>query len=486
MRMRLRGLRLAAAGLATGLTLLAAPAGAALPVQAAAVQSTDRLDEVYYAQPHNTYLHSDKLTNWLDAGYRTVEIDVIDKEDWELNPKGPYVAHSINPGNQNCSAANNDRLGDCLDDVTGWLDRNPGVSVPLLVFIDMKANADPASAWKPDEIALLDNFVNSYLGNRLYTYRDLLGHLSPDGNRSGLKTKGWPTLNALKGKIIVVFTGGYYGDVNARMNSARKLMNSGSNGGPTGFLCPDVDSGDPDEISGAIDSIGEPDSSYFFCANMNAGDNDQYVLNRSAQWRQLIHQWGAAGDFSSLDYAWSYISVAHGASAIGWDVTESLTNSSVFRPGWLGSIPLVGKRRSLAGYFTLRTTFANQCVDVSNSNYKKGTALQQYTCNDSNAQKFVYTAEGQLRPKGNTSYCADVDGGKGKEGAKLNIWDCDGGDSEKWAINAAGLFANRAGNWGWCMDVTGGSSSPGTRLQLWGCSDSNRNQQFDPRVVPDF
>lgn len=467
------------------LALPALSASAALPLQATAPQSTDRLDQIYYGQPHNTYLHSSKLTNWLDAGYRTVEIDVIDNGDWEKEPKGPYVAHGIGPTNSNCSAASNDRLGDCLDDVTGWLDTH-SVDVPLLVFVDMKANSDPASAWKPDEIAQLDDFIRGYLGSRLYSYRDLLGHLAPDGNRTGLKNKGWPTIGALKGKVIVVFTGGYLGDVNARMNSARKLLEAQTPTGPVSFLCPDVDSDDPNEISGAIDGISAADSAYFFCGNMNAGDNDQYVLNRSAEYRQLIHQWGAAGAFSSLDYAWSYISVAHGASAIGWDVTESLTNASVFRPDWLTSIPLVGKRRSLPGYFELHTTFNGQCVDVSNSQWKNGTALQQYTCNGTDAQRFVYTAEGQLRPKGDTKYCADVDGGKGKQGAKLNIWDCDGGESEKWAISSAGLFANRAGSWGWCMDVSGGSSSPGTRLQLWGCSATNRNQQFDPRVVPDF
>lgn len=486
MTVRTRSGRLTAAVSAAALAFHAGLAGAALPLRAGAPAPTDRLDQIYYAQPHNTYLHSDKLTNWLDAGYRTVEIDVIDKGDWELDPKGPYVAHSINPGNQNCSAADNDRLGDCLDDIVGWMGKQTRIGLPLLVFVDMKANADPASAWKPDEIKLLDTFIRNYLGSRLYTYGDLTRYLSPNGNREGLKNKGWPTLEALDGKIIVVFTGGYLGDVNARMNSARKLMNDGGYGGPTAFLCPDVDSGDPDEISGAIDGISAADSAYFFCTNMNAGDNDQYVLNRSAQWRQLIHQWGAAGAFSSLDYAWSYISVAHGASAIGWDVTESLTDASVFRPNWLDSIPLVGKRRSLPGYFTLRTHFANQCVDVKGSAWKNGTALQQYTCNDTDAQKFVYTAEGQLRPKGDTDYCADVEGGKGKQGAKLNIWDCDAGESEKWAISPSGLFANRAGSWGYCMDVSGGSPSSGTRLQLWGCSATNVNQQFDPREVPDF
>lgn len=461
-------------------------ASAALPLRAAAPQSSDRLDQIYYAQPHNTYLHSDKLASWLDAGYRTLELDVIDNGDWEKEPKGPYVAHSINPGNTNCSAANNDRLGDCLDDVTTWLDANRDIGVPLLIFVDMKANSDPASAWKPDEITQLDGFIRSYLGDRLYTYRDLQTYLGSNPNRSGLKTKGWPALSALKGKIIVLFTGGYYGDVNSRMNDARKEMVAAEQGGPTAFLCPDVDSSDPDEISGTIDGISATDSAFYFCTNMQAGDNDQYVLNRSAEYRQLIHQWGAAGGFKSTDYAWSYISVAHGASAIGWDVTETLSDTQVFEPDWLDSIPLVGRRRSLAGYFELVTRFNSQCVDVSGSKYKNGTDLIQYPCNKTAAQSFVYTAEGQLRPKGDKNYCADVDGGKGKAGEKLNIWNCDGGESEKWAISPAGLFANRAGNWAFCMDVSDGSSAASTKLQLWGCSADNRAQQFDPRVVPDF
>lgn len=469
-----------------GLSLFATAASADLPLRATAPQPTDRLDEIYYAQPHNTYLHGKELNSWLKAGYRTLELDVIDKGDWEDHAKGPYVAHGINPTNTNCSAASDDRLGDCLDDVTAWLNANSNIDVPLLIFVDMKANADPASAWKPDEIAQLDEFIRNYLGSRLYTYRDLLGYLAPTANRTGLKTKGWPPLSALKGKIIVVFTGGYYGDVNARMNDARKLLNAGSSGGPTSFLCPDVDSDDPNEVSGTIDGISATDSAFFFCTNMKAGDNDQYVLNRSAEYRQLIHQWGAAGAFSSTDYAWSYISVAHGASAIGWDVTETLSDTNVFKPAWLTSIPLVGKRRSLAGYFELRTTFAGQCVDVKNSEYKNGTHLIQYSCNGTNAQRFVYTAEGQLRPKGNTDYCADVSGGKGKQDADLNIWDCDGGESEKWAISPEGLFANRHGNWAYCMDVAGGSPASGTRLHLWGCNASNRNQQFDPQRVPDF
>lgn len=476
--------RASAALLALGLALTAGTAAAALPLRATPPAAGDRFDQIYYAQPHNTYLHSDKLTNWLDAGYRTVEIDVIDNGEWELNAKGPYVAHSWNPGNSNCSAATDDRLGDCLDDLTGWLDAHP-IDVPLLVFIDMKANSNPAAAWNPDEIAKLDDFVRGYLGTRLYSYRDLSAHLAPNANRTGLKSKGWPTIGALKGKIIVAFTGGYYGNVNARMNDARRLLAAQSPAGPVSFLCPDVDAGDPDEISGTIDGISATDSALYFCTNMKADSHDQYTLNRSAEYRQILHQWGAAGAFTSTDYAWSYISVAHGASAIGWDVTESLSATTVFQPAWRSSIPLIGKRRSLPGYFELRTTF-DKCVDVDGSDWDNGTKLIQYACNNTDAQRFVYTAEGQLRPKGDTDYCADVKGGDGEQGAKLNIWNCDGGESEKWKISPEGLFANRHNGWNWCMDVSGDSAANGVQLQLWGCDPGNRNEQFDPRGVPDF
>jgi hypothetical protein len=475
--------------------LLAASAHARLPLVAEAAQSSDRLDQIYYAQPHNSYQHSSKLTNWLDAGYRTLEIDVIDRGDWEKEAKGPYVAHDLNPMNANCSAAKDDRLGDCLSDIVGWMDRNAAaIKEPILVFVDMKASWDPASAWKSDEVAMLDDFVRKYLGNRLFTYRELLATLGSQPNRTGLKALGWPTLEQLKGKVIVVFTGGHIGAVNQRMNEARRILNGQNPAGPVSFLCPDVDSDGPNEISGAIDGISAADSAFFFCANMKGGKHDQLVLNRSAEYRQLIHQWSTAGDFAgtpeaasdSASYPSSYIAVAHGASAIGWDVTESLSDNRVFRPGWLSSIPLVARRRSLPGYFELRTPTQGKCVDVDGANYRNGTALMQYTCNNGTNQHFVYTAEGQLRPQGDNRYCADVDGGKGKQQAKLHIWGCDGGESERWAISPDGRFANRSGSWAFCMDLYQVNPADRAPLVLWPCNASDAAQKFDPIRVPDW
>lgn len=483
-----------AGGLIAALAL-ASSAHARLPLVAEAATASDRLDEIYYAQPHNSYQHSSQLTNWLDAGYRTLELDVIDRGDWENEPNGPYVAHLFSPMNANCSAAKDDRLGDCLTDIVDWMDLHGGaIREPILVFVDMKASWDPANAWNADEVALLDDFVRKFLGDRLFTYRDLLATLGNQPNRHGLKAQGWPTLEQLKGKIIVVFTGGHIGEVNQRMNEARKILNAQNPAGPVSFLCPDVDSDSPNEISGPIDGIGAADSGFFFCTNMKAGKHDQLVLNRSAEYRQLIHQWSTAGDFAGTPYAASdsasypssYIAVAHGASVIGWDVTESLSVSRVFTPDWLSSIPLVARRRSLPGYFELRTATPGKCVDVSGATYSNGTALIQFGCNNGTNQHFVYTAEGQLRPQGDNRFCADVDGGKGKQQARLHIWDCDGGESERWAISSDGRFANRSGNWTFCMDLYQANPADRAPLVLWPCSSGDAAQKFDPVRVPDW
>jgi hypothetical protein len=124
----------------------------ALPF-AAAAQADPRLDELYMLQPHNSYEHGAQLTLWLDAGYRTLELDVQDQEDWWANPRGPYVAHDGGPFNSNCRGTA-DRLADCLDDIVAWQDAHPG-ELPIVVFIDMKTRlANALSAWDWWKIAI--------------------------------------------------------------------------------------------------------------------------------------------------------------------------------------------------------------------------------------------------------------------------------------------------------------------------------------------
>ena len=95
-----------------------------------------RFDQTYYAQVHNTYAHSNHLTNWLDAGYRTVELDVLDAANWQNNDLGPYVSHGPELEVPNCSGQ---RLGNCLRDIANWIDRN-GSNVPIVVHCGHEDN----------------------------------------------------------------------------------------------------------------------------------------------------------------------------------------------------------------------------------------------------------------------------------------------------------------------------------------------------------
>jgi hypothetical protein len=441
-------------------------------------------DRTYYAQIHNTYEHSDNLVNWLNAGYRTVELDVIDREDWEDDPNGPYVAHNLDPVQVNCKPSGNSRLADCLKIIVGFIQANHPI-VPIVVLVDMKASWDPGNAWKADEVAQLDRWISKYLGTNMYRYTDLKSYLASTSlgqggdTRTLLKNSGWPQNVSLSSKLIVGLTGGMLGYVNQNMSSAMNQLSYDS----STFMCPDVDAGDPDEISGRIDGMDDASSANFVCANLKAGDHMETTLNRSSDYRQIIHVYGASGDFSNTDYAYNYISVAQGASLVGWDTSIDETSSDTWTPDWQSSIPLVGQRRGVPGYFEMLNLASNQCVDVYGADYGYGTEIRDYTCNNGDNQKWVYTAEGQLRPKGNNAYCLDIQGGYAGNGKDIHLWNCDGGRSEKWFIDQSGLFHSRD-NTDQCLDLR--KAVEFNDYISYRCSNSKENQQFKLRAVADW
>lgn len=463
---------------------LALLAGLAACGSAAAAQTAPRFDELYMLQPHNSYDHGAQLTLWLSAGYRTVELDVQDQDNWWTHARGPYVAHDGGPVDSNCRGTA-DRLADCLDDIVDWQDAHPG-ELPIVVFVDMKTRLDNLlSAWDVSKIDALDAFVSGHLGARQYRYGDLRNAIAaaPGATaREKLMAAGWPTADALRGRIIVVFTGGRIGAVNQGMDAMISLRGASTRA----FLCPDVDAPDPDEVSGLVDGMSAAASGQMLCANVQAGDHYQVVANRSAQYRQLMHLWGAAGDFTSTDYSPVYIAVAHGATAVGMDVTESLSATRVYVPSWTGSLPLVGTRRGVPGYFTLRPSSAGgaHCIGTRANGYGNGVQIDQETCTGGADQQFVYTAEGQLRPRGNNTYCMDIAGGVAGNAKAMTLWDCDGGDSEKWFLMPDGRLRSRS-NTAYCAAVPGGVTTTGTQLKTEACSAAT-SQQFERVPVADW
>ncbi|GAB2884008.1 ricin-type beta-trefoil lectin domain protein [Microbulbifer echini] len=455
--------------------------------QASHADSHHRIDQLYYLQPHNSYVRleaSDRLTDWLDKGFRSLELDVVDHGPWQGSSYGPYVAHGQNDiGNHMCgSNGNEDRLVHCLDDIKSWLANNE-LSAPLMLYIDMKPNSNWLSAWHADEIYLLDQYIQQELGDLQFSYQELITHLqasSPSTDyRNTLKNIGWPTLSELHSKnkkVLVVFTGGQSGNVNNRMESALDGYNLHA------FLCPDIDTADPEEFSGNIDSIDSNSSRRIVCGNVKAGDHHQITANEAASSKQLMHLWSSSGDFSNTDFAYAYLAVAHGATAIGMD-PSNVANTPEYTNQ---AIPFVGVRRSLPGYMRLHpASNSDLCMTVSQG-YGNGSNLTMRSCDTSHEQQFVYTAEGQLRPKANNKYCVDYNTGSADNGDKMHLWDCDGGNSEKWKIQLDGTIQNRDKNWGYCMDAPGNLAKEGEHLQVYQCDSNDVSQKFVLEAVSDW
>ncbi len=447
-------------------------------------QASLRMDQIYMLQPHNSYEHGTQLSNWLGAGYRTLELDVQDQSSWWADPRGPYVAHDGGPQDNNCSGAA-DRLADCFDDIIAWQNANPG-NVPVVVFVDMKTRWDNlTSAWDAGRIDALDSFVSGYLGARLYRYSDLRSYIAGAAGatpREKLKSAGWPMVDALRGRIIVGFTGGRIGAVNQGMAGVIAFRGASANA----FMCPDIDAPDPGEVSGTVDGMSAAASGQMLCANVQAGDHYQIVANRAAEYRQMMHLWSAAGDFDSTSFEATYIAMAQGVSAVGMDVANTLADPNVFVPTWTSTIPLVGVRRGLPGYFTLRPKSASgtRCIGTRNNGYSNGAQIDQEFCTGGFDQQFVYTAEGQLRPRGNNIYCMDISGGTASGGKAMHLWDCDGGSSEKWRLTPTGQLRS-VSNGSYCATVPGGSLTAGTQLRTELCTTA-LSQQFERIAVADW
>jgi hypothetical protein len=454
------------------------------PFQAGTINpSIHHFHDAYYELQHNTYDYGSTLTSWLDQGFRSVELDVIDKEDWESDPNGPYVSHDTASGNKNCSG-NPDRLGHCLTDIKNWLDTHPSAG-PILVFVDMKASWDPLNAWNNDEVGFLDDKVYSLLGTRLYTgnnlYQYAAGAAYPGTGKSlrqAVSEQGWPLLQALVGKVIVAYTGGKVGSTNQTQAGGIEYIAAQSPQRlPYGFFCPDVES-NPNELNpgGIVDGMSSSTSQKVVCSNLAAQDNYQVTANRSSQHHQIIHIWGDHV-YSTDSFVYNYIAVAHGISAIGRNSVPSDTFG--------GAIPAVGLRRSLPGYFELRPQHATtKCMDVNGGGSSNGTKIQLWTCNGGNRQHVVYTAEGQLRPQHANTYCTDINGGSAGNGKTVHLWDCDGGNSEKWLVTPQGTFKSYA-NQAYCLDAASGSTTNGASFVTKSCTNAS-SQTFTLQPVPDW
>lgn len=152
-------------------------------------------NQVSFKASHNSYDRDETLVEQLawdsiqpwQGGCRGLELDINESGEghqWSVGHVGGY-------------SSNERQLSQFLAELSAWSRANYGHDVVTL-YLDLKEVHEGFQY-------ALDSYILSYLTQPIYRPVELMG--SYDTLEKGAEGNGWPTLNALKGKFIVVLSG---------------------------------------------------------------------------------------------------------------------------------------------------------------------------------------------------------------------------------------------------------------------------------------
>ncbi|GGK92768.1 hypothetical protein Sme01_55280 [Sphaerisporangium melleum] len=119
---------------------------------------------------------------------------------------------------------------------------------------------------------------------------------------------------------------------------------------------------------------------------------------------------------------------------------------------------------------------SGKCVDARAAGTSNGTAIQQYTCNATNAQQYQFapTSGGFVRAgnRASVDQVLDVTDVSTADNAPIQLWAYGGGGNQQWQPVSEGggyyHFVNR--NSGKCLDVPAASTADGVQLVQYTCN----------------
>jgi hypothetical protein len=155
-----------------------------------------RYNEVSFAATHNSYAGVPSgdlgpIRRQLDGGVRFIELDVHDND---FTSTGYRIGHE-SPGDDVARSGGNprtDRLGPWLREMAAWSKGHPR-HAPIAVALDLKDRLTDNRSYAQGNLARLNDALLAAF-DRLYTAEEL-------GNAA------WPTITALRGRIVVVLSG---------------------------------------------------------------------------------------------------------------------------------------------------------------------------------------------------------------------------------------------------------------------------------------
>ncbi|MDG4786829.1 glycosyl hydrolase family 18 protein [Micromonospora sp. WMMD1102] len=155
--------------------------------------------------------------------------------------------------------------------------------------------------------------------------------------------------------------------------------------------------------------------------------------------------------------------MANAGGMMNWELSQDTNNSTSLVSAIYDTVT-AGGTPPPSGRTGQITGIAGKCVDVAAASTANGAAIQLYTCNGSNAQRWTVGTDGTLRALGK---CADITAASTANGAKVQLYDCNGTGAQVWQAQSNGTLRNPTSNK--CLDATDNSSVDGTRLQIWDC-----------------
>ncbi|GAA3860759.1 RICIN domain-containing protein [Streptomyces sp. NPDC002387] len=137
---------------------------------------------------------------------------------------------------------------------------------------------------------------------------------------------------------------------------------------------------------------------------------------------------------------------------------------------------------------TVVNSGSGKCLDARAAGTANGTAVQQYSCNNSTAQQwsFTSTSDGYVRinNRNDPAQVVDVTDVSTADGAPLQLWAYGGGDNQQWQpVDEGGgayHFVNRHS--GKCLDVPGASTADSVQLTQYTCNGTAA-QRFQVSAV---
>ncbi|NUT34846.1 MAG: glucan endo-1,3-beta-D-glucosidase [Hamadaea sp.] len=193
-----------------------------------------------------------------------------------------------------------------------------------------------------------------------------------------------------------------------------------------------------------------------------------YQNNPANQYAKIIH----ANMVDGKAYAFAFDDVGAFESLVHDGDPRS---AGIVLSPFSGGTPPTGPISPTTWYSVVNKN-SGKCVDARSSGTANGTVIQQYTCNNTYAQQFLFqpTSDGYVRinNRNNSAQVIDVSGVSTADNAPVHLWNYVGGGNQQWlpVAEGGGYYHFVARHSGKCLDVPGASTADSLQLVQYTCN----------------